>query len=155
MSGQHTPGPWVAHHGWADEGELSGHPNWCEVTGPDGLAIHGNFGLANARLIASAPGLLDALQSIDTGGCENFTTGYGSCVKDGRTPDADYTADKVCDSCIAHAAIAKATGANARLIAAAPELLEALIAAVENRADDAYWIAQARSAIAKATGETK
>jgi hypothetical protein len=42
--------------------------------------------------------------------------------------------------------------ANARLIAAAPELLEALIAAVENRADDAYWIAQARSAIAKATG---
>ena len=43
--------------------------------------------------------------------------------------------------------------ANARLIAAAPELLEALEWAVDNPHDDAYWISQARAAIAKATGE--
>lgn len=43
---------------------------------------------------------------------------------------------------------------NLALVAAAPELLEALIDAVENPTDDAYWIAQARAAIAKATGAT-
>ena len=41
----------------------------------------------------------------------------------------------------------------ARLLAAAPELLEALKWAVENPNDDAYWIEQARAAILKATGE--
>ena len=43
--------------------------------------------------------------------------------------------------------------ANARLIAAAPELLEALEWAVDNPHDDAYWISQARAAIAKAKGK--
>jgi len=43
--------------------------------------------------------------------------------------------------------------ANARLISAAPELLEALEWAVDNPHDDAYWISQARAAIAKAKGE--
>ena len=42
-----------------------------------------------------------------------------------------------------------------RLIAAAPELLEALEWAVDNPHDDAYWISQARAAIAKAKGDTK
>lgn len=42
--------------------------------------------------------------------------------------------------------------ANARLIAAAPELLKYLQWAVDNPDDSAYWIAQARAAIAKATG---
>jgi len=45
--------------------------------------------------------------------------------------------------------------ANAMLISAAPELLEALEWAVDNPHDDAYWISQARAAIAKAKGETK
>ena len=44
--------------------------------------------------------------------------------------------------------------ANAKLIAAAPDLLRALQWAVENPDDDAYWIGQARVAIAKATGMT-
>ena len=45
--------------------------------------------------------------------------------------------------------------ANASLIAAAPELLEALEWAVDNPHDDAYWISQARAAIRKAKGEIK
>lgn len=44
---------------------------------------------------------------------------------------------------------------DAHLLAAAPELLEALEWAVDNPHDDAYWISQARAAIAKAKGETK
>jgi hypothetical protein len=45
--------------------------------------------------------------------------------------------------------------ANARLIAAAPDLLESLQWAVDNPEDAAYWLTRARHAIAKATGETK
>jgi hypothetical protein len=42
--------------------------------------------------------------------------------------------------------------ANARMIAASLDLLKALESAVANPTDDAYWIAQAKAAIAKATG---
>ena len=45
--------------------------------------------------------------------------------------------------------------AGPHVFAAAPELLEALEWAVDNPHDDAYWISQARAAIAKAKGETK
>ena len=37
--------------------------------------------------------------------CESFTTGIGSCFKAGRTAYAEYTAERSCDSCIAHAAL--------------------------------------------------
>jgi hypothetical protein len=40
-----------------------------------------------------------------SGSCENFTTGIGSCYKNGRLADAKYGADQVCDSCIAHRAL--------------------------------------------------
>ena len=43
--------------------------------------------------------------------------------------------------------------AGPHVFAAAPELLEALEWAVDNPHDDAYWISQARAAIAKAKGE--
>lgn len=43
--------------------------------------------------------------------------------------------------------------ANARLIAAAPDLLEALEAAVRDSKNPGQWIDEARSAIAKATVE--
>lgn len=70
MSAQHTPGPWTV-------GDENGH-NANFVFGPDGLvcsvfgiAIHRHIddltqrdasGLANARLIAAAPELLEALE---------------------------------------------------------------------------------------------
>lgn len=37
--------------------------------------------------------------------CENFTSGIGSCFRDGRTVDAANGADRCCDSCIAHDAL--------------------------------------------------
>jgi len=67
---EHTPGPWEAHHGWASSGPYAEHPNWCEVTGggPPGdkafISIAGHFGLADARLIAAAPDLLEALEAF-------------------------------------------------------------------------------------------
>ena len=45
--------------------------------------------------------------------------------------------------------------AGPHVFATAPELLEALEWAVDNPHDDAYWISQARAAIAKAKGEIK
>ena len=45
--------------------------------------------------------------------------------------------------------------AGPHVFAAAPKLLEALEWAVDNPHDDAYWISQARAAIAKAKGEQK
>lgn len=54
----HTPGPWVAHH-WA-------------VTTPGGLAIADVVGydepVANARLIAASPALLDSLLAVEWAG---------------------------------------------------------------------------------------
>lgn len=40
-----------------------------------------------------------------SGSCETFTTGIGSCYKNGRFADAKYGADMACDSCIAHRAL--------------------------------------------------
>lgn len=42
--------------------------------------------------------------------CESFTTGIGECFKQERTVDAEYTADRVCDSCIAHDALDRIAG---------------------------------------------
>ena len=62
-------------------------------------------------------------------------------------PSINYTVAEMCVTPL------EGQEANARLIAAAPELLEALKWAVDNPNDDAYWIEQARAAILKATGE--
>ena len=48
-----------------------------------------------------------ALVLIAGNHCHTFTTGLGSCFKDGtgRTVAAQYGADAVCDACIAWAAL--------------------------------------------------
>jgi hypothetical protein len=47
-----------------------------------------------------------ALMLIAGNSCESSTVGPGSCWKDGgRSPAAEYTADKWCDRCIARAAL--------------------------------------------------
>jgi hypothetical protein len=42
--------------------------------------------------------------------CETFTTGIGSCFRNGRTVDAEYTAYRCCASCIAHDALDRIAG---------------------------------------------
>lgn len=60
-----------------------------------------------------------------------------------------------------HDVVCVTNEANARLIAAAPELLEALqslerlFSSMSNDSTETFWIDKARSAIAKATGQTK
>lgn len=66
MTGKYTPGPWAAHK-W--DGEEWKEKRW-HVSTDDGLAVcvspryadHAN--LSDARLIAAAPDLLDALKRV-------------------------------------------------------------------------------------------
>lgn len=48
-----------------------------------------------------------ALRLIAADGCHTFTTGIGSCLKagSGRAVGAHYEADRVCDACLADAAL--------------------------------------------------
>jgi hypothetical protein len=69
MSGQHTPGPWVATQEFANRWRITAPA--AEGMVPESLAIvthtvleagsHGENTEANARLIAAAPDLLEAL----------------------------------------------------------------------------------------------
>jgi hypothetical protein len=55
------------------------HPNWCEVTGPNGLSINGHFGIEVARVIAATPNALAALKIA-----EDFMSGFeGDELQDG------------------------------------------------------------------------
>jgi hypothetical protein len=49
--------------------------------------------------------LRDALTHIAEDGCESYTTGPGSCINAGRSRDAEYTADRWCDQCVAYDAL--------------------------------------------------
>ena len=64
MNTKHTPGPWIAHEGAIFQekphGEVS--PLICDTI--NGRKFTGEERGANARLIAAAPELLDALQSL-------------------------------------------------------------------------------------------
>jgi hypothetical protein len=65
---KHTPGPWVAFQRDKEKGTnyyrilLHNHPDQQGVYGQDSLC--GYCGEANARLIAAAPELLEALKEI-------------------------------------------------------------------------------------------
>ena len=65
MSAQHTPGPWT--QGTSENGVecvwLDGHTESVRDMGDDGTWIDCNTE-ANARLIAAAPDLLEALRSL-------------------------------------------------------------------------------------------
>jgi hypothetical protein len=64
---------------------------------------------AVARLMAAAPELLEVLKLIAEDRCERLTS--GSCWDQPEwTVNAPYLADRVCDTCIATRAIAKAEG---------------------------------------------
>jgi hypothetical protein len=40
-----------------------------------------------------------------SGRCEHFTHPVGACFAEGRTPDAEYGADKCCTACVADRAL--------------------------------------------------
>lgn len=92
MTSKHTPGPWKHRHT-----PLRGIANdvycvdWSEDQEEVAEVVHGE---ANARLIAAAPDLLEALQVLDALWCENESGGL----------DFSLAIDR------ARAAIAKATG---------------------------------------------
>jgi hypothetical protein len=93
-------------------------------------------------------------------GLDTLKTSCGICHKIGPFP---YKPDRQCHACVyvdypGDGAIERELLANARLIAASPDLLEALqnlIAAVEEPDSDSLMeLIQARAAIRKATGES-
>jgi hypothetical protein len=77
--------------------------------------------------------LVKALELIDDGCCERLRGGYRCETQGAWTPDAEFTNDRWCDSCIAHAALALARGEerqpdSPRAVNAHDEMLAALIA---------------------------
>lgn len=103
--GAHTPGPWEVT---ATPGTPRVRPmrlTSYHAISPDGgpaLAVLPNgrrdIQDANARLIAAAPDLLEALESIALAPC--------ACIP----PEIEGESTIVCHGCIARAAIAKAEG---------------------------------------------
>jgi hypothetical protein len=106
VSEQHTPAPWHL----AESGSLM---TWVMASVDRRLAAvvsRSPEQQANARLIAAAPDLLDAIgrwleyDDIDLrGACEYGQTDADECIGDG-----EY--EPVCPACQLRAAIAKATG---------------------------------------------
>jgi hypothetical protein len=94
MSNKYTPGPWTV-----------GEYDPLTVNGADGRVAAADFQnarqLANARLIAAAPELLEALRPFTTVPCER--RGNIHCV---MLPSDSGV--KICAPCAARAAIAKA-----------------------------------------------
>lgn len=68
---QHTPGPWNINHGANYLPSVSSsvtHTKICDIAGQDddaGIKDFQNESEANARLIAAAPELLEALKEAD------------------------------------------------------------------------------------------
>ena len=93
---KHTPGPWTFT-------QSTFEPHWCDVRGTDHEELatvwnkadtHGKVALANARMIAAAPELLEACNAALVRGCANL----------GQLADHDDTIK------LLRAALAKAEG---------------------------------------------
>lgn len=93
MNAQHTPGPWTIEKTSHDTEIVAGKYHICNVG--ESVRCSENEAKANARLIASAPDLLAALQAFAAAG-NNFT-GWHPAYEDAIIQ--------------ARAAIARATGA--------------------------------------------
>ena len=89
---KHTPGPWRFEPHSVDSNYML---IYCSNTPGEGDNVRGYCGAANARLIAAAPDLLEALRQM----CDRWE------------PDCDGADRRMWKA--AHAAIAKATGERA------------------------------------------
>ena len=102
---KHTPGPWVANTDAHGRGRIYGAGNWLATTWiatGDGNNAPQLPALANARLIAAAPDLLEALVELS----KSF---IGTYVDDPRS-DNEIDLHRAFWEKRASAAIAKATG---------------------------------------------
>lgn len=106
---EHTPGPWEAHHQKMDSIDYE----WSLQT-PTHAFLMFDFSPtlapdecnANARLIAAAPELLDALRELVE--LQIYATGWENGVESNGIQEADYWHANCMES--AKAAIAKAEG---------------------------------------------
>lgn len=102
MNGKHTPGPWKALDRYTNRQAV---PVGCERPESGGLAhnifaeAHGHNCEANARLIASSPELLQALESVMV-----FSSEHACECRE------VVGLQSTCPFCQARAAIAKAKG---------------------------------------------
>lgn len=109
-----TPGPWMAHYGWACYGRSEPdpeHPRWCEITGGDlEMSLTGHVGIANARLAAAAPDLLEAHDPNRAG--PDFLDWLADRLVNvyGEYPNIDFVLTLRRRAELSRSAIAKATG---------------------------------------------
>ena len=99
---EHTPGPWS----WRDDinsGEWNLSPGVLITPDTDGTPGGDKIDQANARLIAAAPELLEALEAIK----DKMHAAPVSCHPDDMDAQLDFQ-QHIADVC--RAAIAKATG---------------------------------------------
>lgn len=89
MSTRHTPGPWVIQWGHQGTRPLNIHNNDVNIVTGMGRKAHPEA-VQNARLIAAAPDLLDALQSIvdDYEFCKSGAYGDRSAIYAATARDA-------------------------------------------------------------------
>lgn len=109
----HTPGPWKVRKHWSDEGAYEVFPTrgkkptwgeWSAIAEVTDAVSKGESAKANARLIAAAPDLLEALQSVWL---------WMESQADAQSKGGHATFDLMAlreQRDIARAAIAKATG---------------------------------------------
>ena len=151
----HTPGPW---------GLMEHRDGYYALTPPDGRCSY--FGKlpcqdaedhANAALISAAPDLLAALvemHALYADHAQYDEEGYETAAINAARAAIDKATSKGHGKKTPKAEM----DANARLISAAPDLLEALEGAIETAdgtpgMSEAWWYSPARVAIAKATSQ--
>ena len=149
---KHTPGPW--RYWPCKDGSFNSLNDYMQIaSGHDHVArvIISSTTEADMRLIAAAPELLEALQELS----RYFVGEYGEDTRSDNEIDAG---NEKAEQFAKHV-IAKATGTNsAALIAAAPDLLNALIeceAILDEFDANSERTMRVRAAIAKATGSAK
>jgi hypothetical protein len=181
MSTQHTPGPWKIVSGNANgkflaasiRPVISPFKGWV-LPIASVRNVDESFGQANARLIAAAPDLLEALIALHTqtnstelakahdkaraaiakanGG--SMSTQQPEALRLAETLDVDATngdmgrkPDQKCHKRQAAAELRRLHSVNAELLEFAKEWLD------RQGTDENYMVMKARAAIAKATGE--
>lgn len=109
MSKQHTPGPWVADNEYGTVVALEDGGYVAEAyDGMKGVDTDREIALANARLIAAAPQLLELLDQLEWINLGNLADQCPSCG--GFEPGSNLSLEGHKAGCALAAAIAKAKG---------------------------------------------